>query len=258
MPGIEEHVEEYLSAYALDILDEADRQRVVRHLQDCADCRRALMQYEQLVGILALNLPQGEPPPELRDRILSAAAQARLDLTSPIPQPGLRQRSQADFGKLSRAAFGQLSPGWALVGLTLILLLTLSNLLLWRQMAELQRQIARQSAALQSALRAAPLSGTENAPNAIGTLVISLTGEYGVLVVDGLPPLDAEHQYQLWLIMDGQRVSGGVFSVNDEGYGALYVSSPAPLSTYQALGVTVEPAGGSPGPTGAKVLGGEL
>lgn len=244
MPGMEEHVEEYLSAYVLGSLDEAESQQVARHLQGCADCRRALAQFEQLMGTLALGLPQIEPPSELRGRILSAAARARpIETTT---RPGLRQ--------LLQAAFGQLSPGWALVGLVLILLLAFNNLLLWQRVAELQQQ----TAALQSALRIASLTGTENAPHAVGTLVISLTGEYGVLVVDGLPPLDAEHQYQLWLIVDGQRANGGVFSVNEEGYGALYVSSPAPLSSYQALGVTVEPAGGSPGPTGAKVLGGEL
>ncbi len=250
MSEMDKHVEEYLSAYALDSLDESEKQRVAQHLRSCSDCRRIAAQYEDLVGILALSLPQSEPPPELRRRVLSAVAAQ--------PHPSQHKLSSFDWGQRFQAAFGRLSPGWALAGLIIILLLTLSNLLLWQQTTELQSQLASQSAALQSALRAAPLSGTENAPNAVGTLVISLTGEYGVLVVDGLPPLDPDHQYQLWLIVDGQRASGGVFSVNNEGYGALYVKSPAPLSSYQALGVTVEPVGGSPGPTGAKVLGGEL
>jgi anti-sigma-K factor RskA len=62
----------------------------------------------------------------------------------------------------------------------------------------------------------------------------------------------------LWLIQDGQRTSGGVFSVSDEGYGSLWISSPEPLATYSAFGITIEPAGGSPGPTGDKVLGSPL
>ncbi|MCJ7660988.1 MAG: anti-sigma factor, partial [Anaerolineales bacterium] len=99
---------------------------------------------------------------------------------------------------------------------------------------------------------------TDYTPEATGTLVISMDGEYGVLVVDALPILDESQQYQLWLIYDGQRASGGVFSVNDEGYGSLSVSSEKPLSSYPAFGITIEPAGGSPGPTGEKVLGGEL
>jgi anti-sigma-K factor RskA len=31
-----------------------------------------------------------------------------------------------------------------------------------------------------------------------------------------------------------------------------------PLLKFQAFGITVEPTGGSPGPTGEKVMGGEL
>ena len=60
------------------------------------------------------------------------------------------------------------------------------------------------------------------------------------------------------IIRDGQRASGGVFAVNDEGYGVLEVSSPDPLASYSAFGVTIEPEGGSPGPTGDKVLDGGL
>jgi len=69
------------------------------------------------------------------------------------------------------------------------------------------------------------LQGTSFSPGASGMLVISRDGEHGTLVVDGLPPLDESHQYQLWLIRNGERLSGGVFSVDARGYGSLWVSS---------------------------------
>jgi anti-sigma-K factor RskA len=112
------------------------------------------------------------------------------------------------------------------------------------------------------------LSGTQAAPAATGLIVISLDGHHGTLVVDRLPELDEAQQYQLWLIKDGQRDlwlikdgqrdNGGVFSVSHEGYGSVWLDSPQPLVDYSAFGVTVEPAGGSSGPTGEKVLGGSL
>jgi anti-sigma-K factor RskA len=107
-------------------------------------------------------------------------------------------------------------------------------------------------------MRTINLVGTEKAPQATGLLVMSVDGERGTLVVDGLTPLGEDQEYQLWLIQDGQRTSGGVFSVNRKGYGSLWVSSPQPLSTYSGFGITIEPAGGSPGPTGDKVLGSPL
>jgi len=92
----------------------------------------------------------------------------------------------------------------------------------------------------------------------VGMLVISKDGNYGTLIVENLPPLDQAYQYQLWLIKDGQRTSGGVFSVNEDGYGVLYVLSKKSLISYPSFGITVEPAGGSSSPTGDKVLSGNL
>jgi anti-sigma-K factor RskA len=91
-----------------------------------------------------------------------------------------------------------------------------------------------------------------------GLMVLTGDGRSGTLVVDGLPKLGPERQYQLWLIQDGQRTSGGVFSVDSWGYGAMVIESERPLDSFQSVGVTIEPAGGSPGPTGEKVLSGEL
>jgi anti-sigma-K factor RskA len=102
------------------------------------------------------------------------------------------------------------------------------------------------------------LANTNDAPQAIGTLIMGQNGDYGTLVVDHLPLLDAELQYQVWLIRDGERTSSGLFSVNYEGYGSLELSAPLLLNQYDTIGVTIEPRGGSPGPTGAKVLGSDL
>jgi len=107
-------------------------------------------------------------------------------------------------------------------------------------------------------MRTIALHGTEDAPDAMGTIIVSADGDHGAIVVDGLETLDTAHQYQVWLIRDGQRTSGGVFSVDEDGYGVLWVSSPEPLAAYDAVGVTVEPAGGSPAPTGIRVMGGDL
>ncbi len=54
------------------------------------------------------------------------------------------------------------------------------------------------------------------------------------------------------------RTDAGVFSVNEEGYGKLHIDLPKGLSAYTGFGITIEPAGGSPAPTGEKVLGLDL
>ena len=125
-----------------------------------------------------------------------------------------------------------------------------SNLFLWQRLSRLESTQSAQWVQV-------AMASTNEAPGASGTLVISPDGVHGTLVVNGLPALDAAHAYQLWLILDGKRTSGGIFTVSADGYNAMVVDSGSPLSMYNAFGVTIEPAGGSPGPTGAKVLGGE-
>jgi anti-sigma-K factor RskA len=102
------------------------------------------------------------------------------------------------------------------------------------------------------------MTAEKSAADAGGVIVMSNDGNFGTLIVDGLPALDSARQYQLWLINEGKRTSGGVFSVMDNGYGVLIVNSSKPLSTYQNFGITIEPFGGSSGPTGDKVLGGKI
>lgn len=136
--------------------------------------------------------------------------------------------------------------------MALIVVLLVSNFVLLGQVYQVK------STGGSTALRVINLAGTDSAPGAVGMIVISKDGAQGTLVVDHLPALASDHQYQLWLNKDGKRVSGGVFSVDQAGYASLWVWSPSPLAGYTSFGITVEPAGGSPGPTGQKVLGGNL
>ncbi|MEK7874219.1 MAG: anti-sigma factor, partial [Chloroflexota bacterium] len=50
--------------------------------------------------------------------------------------------------------------------------------------------------------------------------------------------------------------NGGTFTVDANGRGQMLVRAPLPITSYQSMGVTVEPMGGSPGPTGARMLRG--
>jgi anti-sigma-K factor RskA len=102
------------------------------------------------------------------------------------------------------------------------------------------------------------LEGTTNAPGSTGYLMVFKNENVGVLAVEDIPVLDTKHQYQLWLVRDGKRSNGGVFSVSQNGYGTLRIMADQPLANFQSFGITVEPWGGSPQPTGKKVLGTKL
>jgi anti-sigma-K factor RskA len=228
------HVYELLPAYALHCLDAEEASRVAEHLASCAECRAELLAYQTVAGRLALGAPDTAPPAHLKNRLL---AQVQAPQAAPARAP-FRTRRQ-------RAAMA-----WGLAALVLLVALVASNL--WWLLRSGGPGVGP------AGMQAVAMTGTERAPQATGTLLITADGEYGTLIVDGMPALDPGLGYQLWLIRDGQRASGGVFAVNDEGYGVLEVSSPDPLASYSAFGVTIEPEGGSPGPTGDKVLDGGL
>jgi len=238
----DQHIDNLIAAYALDCLDEDEMIWVSRHLADCARCRAELSAYQQVVDQLPLAVQQRQPPSDLKGKLMEQVNRKDTDTG---------QESQ-DFWHRFRGFLRQTAPVWSLASLVVIVLLVASNLILWQQM----RGISGQSRA--DTMRVVALDHTQVAPGATGLIVMSLDGEHGTLVVDHLPRLSEENQYQLWLINNGERDSGGVFSVSKEGYGSVWVNSAQPLADYSAFGVTIEPAGGSPGPTGEKVLGGNL
>lgn len=239
---MQEHVLELIPAYALDCLDEPEAKQVSEHMETCVSCRAEFKAYRDIVSELPLAAPETAPPPSLKADILRKISQ-RVKLALE-PQPvSVWQRLLAGIGQVLR-------PGWGLVSLVVILVLGVSNVILWQRVNQLGR--------VSQDWIQVTLKGTEAAPDASGLLVLNKDGTRGTLVVENLPDLDNAHQYQLWLIKDDQRTSGGVFSVRWNGYGSLWVDSPDPLNQYTSFGITIEPTGGSPGPTGAKVLGGNF
>lgn len=241
----EEHITEWLPDYVLDLLDPGDKARLDRHLANCPTCQEELAAYTEVMGQLVLAVPQAEPPAYLKYNVLAA-------VSSKVNDPSPAQSKPTWRDKLANLLPRRV-PAWGVVSLALIIILGISNLFLWWQVNDLRR-----TAVTNDTLKVVNLVGTDSAPAAIGMLVISANGEYGTLVVDRLPALDAQHQYQLWLIRDGDRTDGGVFSVSNKGYGVLPIDSASPLTSYPTFGVTIEPAGGSSGPTGEKVLGGQF
>lgn len=236
------HVLDLLPGYVLDCLDEEDYILVTEHLAVCSECQAELHAHQAIADQLVLAAPEVAPSPELKHRLMKRIQ--RPPSTAPARSKVLGWQSLVSFRQWAGLA-------WGATSLLLILGLGATSLLLWQRVNRLE-------VSTQRAMQTVTLAGTEAAPGATGLIVLSLDGRRGTLVVDHLQPLEPDQQYQLWLIQDGHRASGAVFSVSQDGYGSVWVSSPWPLSSYSTFGVSIEPAGGSASPTGDKVLGGTL
>jgi anti-sigma-K factor RskA len=77
-----------------------------------------------------------------------------------------------------------------------------------------------------------------------------------VFIGSNLPKLEADHQFQLWLVRteDPKYVSAGVFAPDDHNRAVVRYDEAALISAVSELTITEEPTGGSSGPTGPKLL----
>ncbi|HEX5837196.1 MAG TPA: anti-sigma factor [Anaerolineales bacterium] len=233
------HVLDLIPAFAIGALEAEDVARVETHLAGCLICREESRALEEVAAQLRFAAPASAPSPGLKERLITRVQSTRLQTPVPAPAP-------------SRPWFERLLPAWGLASLVLLLALGALNLSLWQRFNEAESFTAP------GGMRAVPLSPEDAASRATGFVLISADGQDGALVVDGLPPLDEDQEYQLWLIRDGERVSGAIFSTDENSYGGTRIRAPLSLLEYSAVGITVEPAGGSPQPTGERVLGGPL
>ena len=125
--------------------------------------------------------------------------------------------------------------------------------------SEMTRQRALVSTIAYADAQPRQMQASAAAPKAVGRLFTAPELNALALIIYDMPPLPQGKVYQFWLIdPNGNRTSGGTFSVDAQGRGWVLIRSPKPLSNFQSVGITIEPEGGSPAPTGDKMMGTSL
>lgn len=90
------------------------------------------------------------------------------------------------------------------------------------------------------------LNGTQNAPDAAAKIFwMKNTGEVYIDPTN-LPNVPEGKQYQLWAIVDGKPVDGGMIETSK---GTYHIQKMKSFGNVQAFAITLEKAGGSPTPT---------
>lgn len=235
-----------IPAYAIGAADAGERAMVDAHLKTCAECRALLQDYRAMAEDLSFAAPLAAAPVGLTEDL-------RKRLAAELAAPG--RRTWLDGLRLGR---------WPVVAavVTALALLVLTNIYWAGRVGRLEKQadaLAALSRAPGIALRASDSRGSGYDTGAgNGVVYVQPGSNVALLCVYALPQLEPGTTYQAWLVENGQRVSAGTFGVNRDGYGLLLIDSTKPVSEYEQLGITIEPAGGSPAPTTPRVIGGEL
>ena len=80
-----------------------------------------------------------------------------------------------------------------------------------------------------------------------------------LLQVANIPAVPTAKEYQLWVVINNQPFSAGVFAVNDPTRDNFFKINELNQSASQgAFAITLEPEGGSPQPTGDMYMVGAM
>lgn len=271
---------ELLPAYALDALDE-ERAEVAEHLEGCADCRRELRSLREELDSLAFSAPVALPAPGVKTALLEQVARLTQGTAVMNPADALFDRETARLPgeptPLRARSNGVERFGRARVALPAIAAVLVLGLIGWGSQAQVRLdrererndQLAAQAqqftlvnTLLNKPGAAFPVSGP-TVPDyglpAAGYVYVDPTSNVGLMLTYWLPKISADQRFQIWLVTpEGQRDSGGLFAADARGNANVIINAPAPFAKYKSVGVTVEPAAGSPGPTSPRVCGGEI
>lgn len=241
-----------VASYALDAVDADERAAIERALADDAELRGDADGFAETAALLAGAAAPVEPPPGLKSRLmaqLDGLPQQVPDASAPaVPAPAPaashppREPGRAELA--ARRRWFQ-RPG-AIIAAAAASVVLIAGAIVGIGWAGPNGWGAQREMA---AIAEAP--DVESSTHEIeggGAVTLYWSAEQGRsgVVVEGLPDVGDTSTYELWYIDDAGAQSAGTFDVAD---GETWRVLEGDFAPGVAVGVTVEPAGGSPQPT---------
>jgi anti-sigma-K factor RskA len=256
-------IEELLPFYALDALTDEEREQVEAYLREHPEARQQLDEMGRAVAALPYGTSPIEPAPRTKEALMARLAVDQKSRAS--KETGRQEQALRPRVRRFESIFQALSFGAAVVAILWAVILNIQLSQLRHEVSMLSEALVAQSNSLEQInqkLSQTPvaetvtisLKGTDVRPQAQGQLIADPNSQSAVLVITGLGPLEPGKTYQVWLIDSSGPKSAGLLSVDSKGQAVLIVTSDETISSFQSLGISVEPEGGSQQPTGDIVV----
>jgi anti-sigma-K factor RskA len=240
-------------AYAMDAVPQPDRAAFERHLAECEPCRQEVRGLTEATAALAAATAV-RPPAASRESALRAAGQTR-QLPPPVAAPPPSWRA------LLRRGLGP--RGWrprlavvlaAAVACVLAVVAVAAGISAYGMHSRLDQDQGHDHAvAVVLGAPDARMMSAQVATGGTATVVMSHRERALVFTAADLRVLPSSESYELWLMGPAGSRPAGMINVSGSGKmaGPMVVSG---LSAGDSVGLTVEPAGGSPQPTSPPVV----
>ncbi len=242
-----EDIKDLLGVYALDAVDDAEREHIERHLAECEECRTEVDEHRGVAAMLATVDLSG--PPNVWERVDAAIATPGDAGTHPGNVIPLRRRPRLTAALTTAAAAIFVAVVAVQAG----------------QIRSLRQDVSASNAAIDSLEEQIASGDFDPAVSLIAArpdvrtlvldgeagraTVILLPDGSGYLVGDSLDPVGSGETYQLWAVQAGEVISAGLM-----GPAPHTVPIRVDLDSLEALVLTKEPPAGvvvSDGPAAA-------
>ena len=239
-------------AYALDALEEFERRQFQAHLALCPDCCREVGELRATATKLGVAVSR-QPPRTLRRDVMAQVGVTRQD--SPTAPPTAQTGSPPGTGRAGWTV--RLTAAVAALASAAAVAMGVVSVHIGQERDTARTQLAQMQAQYTpvAQLMAAPDVRGDSGPGIRGGSAFVLASQQldtAVLLVSGLPTPPGGRTYQVWLIGHGHPRSVGLISS-----GASAPAAPlrfGDLADAVKVGLSIEPAGGSPQPTTTPVV----
>jgi anti-sigma factor RsiW len=229
-------------AYALHALPDEERAEFEEHLADCAACSDEVGELAAAAARMGLAV-SAPPHPAMKARIMARVPAVRQD----VPRVRLHAPSRALTRRLGR---------WTLAA-CVAAAVGLAGTTVWQHTraddAGRRASVSRQRADDLAAVVSAPDVKSRHVrlpDGAAGTLLVSRSRDQAAFVASGMAVPPRGKVYQLWFDESGTMRPAGLMDSERATQAVLLDGSPRGAS---AVGITVEPDGGSARPTSTPV-----
>ena len=259
--------ETHSNAYAsvVGALTASEAQDFERHVIECSACAEEVMDARAIASALSTTVAVN-PPARLRGSVLASIAHTPQEQIATVTALPRSETVAADRSSRRNRATSLLAAaavvaavgfgGWAVqLGQDASDSQQAADVALSQRakLASLLTAADVQTAKLASLLTAADVqtvSGRFISSDDSGAVVMSEERQMAVLVATGLPKLPEGKVYEAWTVK-GDPAPAGIFTSDDSD--AVVELSDAAFDA-DSIAVTIEPAGGSPKPTGDAVF----
>ncbi|UFT99055.1 anti-sigma factor [Radiobacillus kanasensis] len=233
-------------------LDEVEKKRFEKHLEECVECSEELEELRMLTEDLPFDSEPITPPPSMKDRVLT-------NVFDEEKQTG-KQDNEIKPKDEETQPMMKRTPNRGVMSLIAAALVVSLMGNIYALVNQDNTETAEPEVSLDKILGSVQLKASEGIEaEASATMIEKEDGMNVVVQANQLEPLNGDEAYQVWVLEEGKPYRAGTFVPNDNGEGAVsYHVNYEGEHNWDTIAITKEPNPTNKTPKGEIILSSSL